>query len=103
MSKNFLNDDGLKRLQKNAKKLHGDNEISFEEMFNQTFMRKYTSFESFEKLLEAGNFTVESEYDFDSIPEDKLNDLIKSTTRFTSWNDMLSKAGEEWALKNLLK
>lgn len=93
----------LKKLSKNAKRLHGEHKISFEELFTKSFMEKYTKYSSFDELLKAGNFIVNSEEDFLAIPDDIFDSHIKSVTTFSSWQDMLDKATELWIEKELFK
>jgi hypothetical protein len=93
----------LKRLSKNAKRLDGENNVSFTELFTREFMVKYTDFSSFEELLEAGNFIVNSQEDFEAIPDDVFDEHIKSVTKFSSWREMLEKASAEWVEKKLFE
>ena len=87
---------GLEELQKKMNKLSKTNDVSFAELFNSKFMRRYTEFSTFEELLEKGGFEVESEEDFEAIPEDDFDLHISKHTSFSSWEEMLSTAGQEW-------
>lgn len=92
--------DELEDLQSKAENLDGM-EVSFEELFNKSFMERYTKFSTFEDLLLAGNFKVESEEDFLAIPDDVFDLHISQNTSFDDWEDMLSKAQEEYIAKEL--
>ena len=91
----------LKQLQKNAKKLSNTKQVSFQELFPASFMKKYTSFSSMEEFLYEGGFDVQSTEDFEAIPEDLFDKYIASTTNFKSWEEMLQKATSQYAIKKL--
>lgn len=91
----------LKQLQKNAKKLSNTKQVSFKELFPNSFMKKYTSFSSMEELLDKSGFDVKSTEDFKAIPADLLDKYIASNTKFKSWEEMLEKATSQYAMKKL--
>lgn len=85
----------LNDLQRKAEELHGEHEISFSELFNSSFMQRYTNFTSFEALIEASGFKVET-------PDDDWDKHIAKTTKFSNWQEMINAARSEWA-KNQLR
>ncbi len=91
MDKVFKN---LKDFEKALKKKSNDVSgiVSYDVLFNEPFMKKYTDFSSFEELLSAGGFIVNSEDDFKNIPDDQFDQHISKTTKFDSWEDMQSTA-----------
>ena len=91
----------LSDLGQKAESLNGEHQVPFTELFNTSFMQHYTNFESFEALTEAGGFKVESEDDFKAIPDQEWDEHISKTTRFSDWQEMMNKAGEEWTRKKL--
>ena len=91
----------LKRMQENAKRMEGQHSVSFDRLFTRAFMKKYTRYSSIDELLEAGGFHAESNKEFEAIPEKELNAHIAKTTKFSSWEDMLDKATELYALDQL--
>jgi hypothetical protein len=92
---------GLDQLAKNLQRLDGTRNVAFEEIFPNRFMRKYTKFASIDEMFEKGGFKVESQADFEAVPEADLNRFVVANTRFRSWEDMLGKASEEYALRQL--
>lgn len=90
----------LDNMAKEAKKLDGST-VSFDVLFNKTFMRKYTSFTTFDELLDAGGFIVNSQEDFEAIPDDEFDKHIMSNTKFKSWEAMLNEASSLYAAKKL--
>lgn len=91
----------LKKLANDVEELSGERRVSFEELFTSGFMRKYTQFQSFEILLEAGGFIVNSPEDFAAIPDDEFDDHISKTTDFDNWKDMQGKAAKEYYARKL--
>jgi hypothetical protein len=91
----------LEDLERKAEVLHGEHEVPFSELFNSYFMQKYTNFSTLEELIEAGGFKVDSEEDFKAIPDQEWGVHIAKTTKFANWQEMMEKAGAEWAKKQL--
>lgn len=100
-----FDDSGLKKFMKNLEKAADEisGEKSLDELFTPSFMSQYTDFNSFDELLSAGNFVVNSQEDFKNIPEDEFDIHISSTTKFNSWEDMKAKAGQIYFNKALSK
>lgn len=65
------------------------------ELFNESFMRRYTDFSSFEAMVEAGQWGPATQETFRLIPEPEWEMWVRSRTRFPSWEQMQRKAGEE--------
>lgn len=91
----------LKQMEKGAKELSKTKHVSFGELFPASFMRKYTSFSSMDELLDVGGFKVESQEDFEAIPDAEFDKHIAASTRFNSWEDMLGEATSQYAAKKL--
>lgn len=102
MSSFKFDDSGLKNLMRDldkaAKNVSG--QVSFDKLFTSSFMNKYTNFNSFEELLDAGNFVVNSQEDFENIPDDEFDEHIRKTTKFKNWEDMTHTAGTQYVEKN---
>lgn len=91
----------LKKMADGAEELSKTEFIPFSELFTPSFMRKCSSFSSFDDFLSAGNFNVDTQEDFEAIPEDLLNTHIASVTSFKSWDDMLQEATNQYISKKL--
>lgn len=94
----------IEKLGKKAKKLHGTNKVPFDELFPTRFLTRYTDFQDLEDMedkLEESGFSVETDEDFDSIPEDKLDNFINEHTKFPNWEEMLGTASKKWIEKEL--
>jgi hypothetical protein len=91
----------LNRLESNAEGLSGQHDIRSSEFFSPAFMRQHTKVASFDALLEASGFKVESQADFEAIPDAEWEKVIQSHTSFSSWQEMQEKAGVEYAERKL--
>lgn len=96
---------GLKELQrkldnlaKKADNLDGNHSVPFDELFNKKFMQSYTSLESIDSFVEKSGFDFS---DMDSIDENELNIFVNENTKFSTWDEMKTKAAEEWTAKKL--
>lgn len=88
-------------MKKTIKELEQTKQVSFDNLFTTSFMKKYTSFSSIDEFLNAGGFNVQTQEDFEAIPEKELDKYISNTTNFKNWEDMLGEAAEQYALKKL--
>ncbi|HBV88168.1 MAG TPA: hypothetical protein DEF42_16310 [Desulfosporosinus sp.] len=55
-------------------------------------MRHYTQYESIDELLSSGGFVVNSEEDYEAIPDEAIDAHVRKTTNFLSWKEMLTEA-----------
>jgi len=86
----------LKKLQSELEKMEGTHIIPMEEVLNPDFMIRFTNFSSFDDLIEKSGYTVETEEDFERIPDKEWDEFISANTQFLSWQDMLDLAGKEY-------
>ena len=86
----------LKRLQENAKSIEGKNEIPLPELMPDSFIQKYTNFQTLKELFDSSGIEKEEE-----IKSDAFSDFIASNTRFGSWREMTQAAGAEWMRRKL--
>lgn len=91
----------LRELEQKSQELNDTQEISLYELFDNSFMIQYTKFNSFDEFLKAGNFNVESNEDFEAIPENELDQHVANNSNFEDWQDMLDTAGTEYFSKQL--
>ena len=90
----------LKKIEQNLAELDGQvQEVSFDELFNPSFMKEYTKFSSIDKMFETGGFEIESAEDFDAIPQ--FDDYVNENTRFTTWEQMREQAVSDYLEKQL--
>lgn len=82
-----------------AEKLNGKNEVNLNELFNNKFLKENSSITSFDEFCELAN--IQSQSDFDSIPESELDKTVKSISSFSSWSEFLSSATEDFLYRTL--
>lgn len=91
----------IEKLQENVEKLGEKHGIPFDTLFSTSFMSKYTDSSSIDELSQKSNFGINSQEDFEKIPEHKVDSFIAMHTSFLTWNQMLTKASEEWLARQL--
>jgi hypothetical protein len=92
-------DELLKDLQGQKTIQEDPNYISLEELFNESFMSKHSSFKSFGEFLEKGNFQVKTREDIHNIPDELFDRHVARKTGFANWKSMLDTATLEYAGK----
>lgn len=73
--------------------------VNFDELFSTSFMKKYTSYNSISSFLK--DIGVKNQTEFENLPETILDKHVVQNTKFSSWQAMLNKAGEEYISKFL--
>jgi len=88
---------GLDQLQKNLKALEGTQEVPIGKLFPPEFMRRHTNYGSFEEMLDASPFEVESADDFKAIPDREWDEFVQAGSSFSSWAAMMKEAAGAYA------
>ncbi|MEI2395573.1 hypothetical protein V8V88_09940 [Paenibacillus phytohabitans] len=91
----------LNNLQNKVQQLEETETVAFTDLFITSFMREYTDYSSFEELLEAGGFEVNSQEDFQNIPDDVFDKHIAEHTKFDNWGEMLQQGTNEYIAREL--
>jgi hypothetical protein len=91
----------LADLRKRGEDLHGRHEVALNELFSPTFMARHSQVASFEELIEVSGFHVETQDDFEKIPDDSWDDIVARYTDFSDWEEMKAKALELWVAEKL--
>lgn len=60
----------------------------------RSFIKKHTRFDDFELFLNSSGFSAASEDEFKSIPETELDSLVMKNSKFKTWSEMVSSAGD---------
>lgn len=93
--------DRLEEMKESAEELDGENKIPFDELFDESFMRSHTEFESFDELIDESPWEVESEDDFIAIPEDEFDEYVAEHSEFDDWEEMKGVAAQKWMSSRL--
>lgn len=72
--------------------------IQFTHYFSDQFMERYTQFFCIEDFFES--LGVIDQTGLEQLPMDVWEQQVQSATTFSSWQEMLNKAGEEYAFEN---
>jgi hypothetical protein len=91
----------IKKLQKRVEEASKPESVSFNILFHEGFMSKYTNFSSIDEFFEQSPFKVETEEDFEALDQTEFDKYVAEHTKFKDWNDMLSTAGQEHVAKKL--
>jgi hypothetical protein len=91
----------LDDLAKKAKAIDGKHNIPINELLNHTFVSQHTQFATAEEMFDASGFKLENQDDFAAIPDEKLDDFIRSVSSFQNWQSMLDQAVKDWTAKKL--
>lgn len=86
----------LTKLSNNLTELSRTSSVSFGELFTSKFMQHHTQFDSLDDFFEAGNLDIQSQEEFEAIPDDVLDKHVVSYTNFSSWQEMLDTASSEY-------
>jgi hypothetical protein len=91
-----VDDSGFRELERKLADLQSRRSVSFAELFTSSFMSRHTRLRSFEQLIAASGFNVETKQDFLDIPDSEWEEVVKRETSFHSWQDMQTTAVSEW-------
>ena len=72
-------------------------EIQFTHYFSNQFMERYTQFFCIEEFFESLGVTDQSA--LENLPMKIWEQQVQTATIFSSWQEMLTKAGEEYAME----
>jgi hypothetical protein len=86
----------LGNLSAKAQALSGDHNVPLKELLSDSFVRSHSQFNSLEDLFEASGFSVNSQEDFEKIPDAEWDTFIRGNSDFPDWKSMLGSAGTEW-------
>ncbi|MFC5648673.1 hypothetical protein ACFPYJ_05945 [Paenibacillus solisilvae] len=92
-------DELLKELQGQTSIQEDPDHISLDDLFNESFMSKHSSFKSFGEFLEKGNFQVKTRDDIHNIHDELFDRHVARETGFMNWQSMLDTATAEHAGK----
>ena len=89
--------DHLSKIENNISKMSETNNLSFEDLFTSDFMSKHTNCKSFDEFLSTSGFTQS----FEDIPDDDWDTYVSQHSSFTSWEEMIDTAVEQYVSKQL--
>ncbi len=91
----------IKQMERNARKINGTKKVPQNELFPNSFMRKYTQFSSIDAFFNASGFNINNQSDFNKIPDAEWDRYVSGHTKFKNWNEMKGKAAAEWGASKI--
>lgn len=91
----------LTKLSNKAENLSGENTYSFDTIFSEDFMSKYTNFDSISEFLKSSPEAISNAEEFDKADETILDAFVSEQTIFSTWEEMMGKAGEDLIIRQL--
>lgn len=88
-------------MQQKASELEKGQELQLNELFTDSFMKKNTKFSSLDEMLDKSPFTIETQQDFESIPDDLWDDFVRENSKFFNWEEMQQEAANIYVAKQL--
>ena len=94
-------DRKLKKMQQKASELEKGQELQLNELFTDSYMKKNTKCSSLDEMLDKSPFTIETQQDFESIPDDLWDDFVRENSKFFNWEEMQQEAANIYVAKQL--
>lgn len=98
---------GLSKLANNiedlSKSLEEKPAVSLTDILTPEFISQHTKFQSADELFQASGFEFNTPEEFKAIPDEAMNEYIKSISSFHSFQEMLQTAGNEYFKARILK
>lgn len=91
----------LQEMQNGVKELGDQKNVPLTDLFTPAFMSKYTSVSTLDEFCEKSGFNFSSKEDFENIPQEDLDEYVRSISNFSNWNDMLDNAVRIYISKKL--
>lgn len=88
----------LKKLSDNARNISKENVVSFDELFIDSFMQKFTKFPTINEFIEKSGFDFTQ---LELIHDSELDEFVNNNTNFSDWQEMLNEASELWTMRKL--
>jgi len=86
----------LSSLAETYSEISSEYDVAIGELLSDDFLQKHTPYQTLDELITSGGFCFDSEEAFEAIDCDALNQHIATTTSFSNWQELLSKAKTEY-------
>ena len=93
--------DKLDEMQESVEEFEGSHQVPLDELFPSEFMRRHTDAHDMDQFLENSPWDVESQADFEDIPELEFDQYVDQHSEFRTWEQMQGKAANEWTKRQL--
>jgi len=76
-------------------------EIPIRDLFNPSFIQKYTDFESFDEMVAVSPSDADSADELDLVPDGTWDEFVAETTTFEDEAEMVFAVRDEWVAAQL--
>jgi hypothetical protein len=87
---------GLEKFRKKVEAISGEQSLPLNELMPDSFMRKYTKFETLQSMVDAAEINSPEEFQ-----SDRWNQFVAEHTQFANWQEMNQVAAVEWYKRKL--
>ena len=87
----------LEQMKSNLQKIAAQNpqkEVSYQEIFSNSFMQKYTQFANFICFMKG--LKIENFSKIEKLKSDTLNDFVQKNSHFKTWEEMQQAAVNDY-------
>ena len=87
----------LEQMKSNLQKIAAQNpqkEVSYQEIFSNSFMQKYTQFANFIFFMEG--LKIDDFSKIEKLKSDTLNDFVQKNSHFKTWEEMQQTAVNDY-------
>jgi hypothetical protein len=91
-----LDMSGFDRLERNLERVHGEHDVTGEDLLPDDFIREHTNFKTRSAFLEASGIKSQEE-----MSTEAFNEFVAANTRFANWSEMFKAAGANWIQRQL--
>lgn len=98
-------DSGLKKelekFEKQASDLSKGHETTLDNILNNDFIAKYTDFTDFDTFIENSPLKGHTSETLSEVSDESLDKFASTHSQFDNWDDLYTRAGEEYIAKYL--
>lgn len=87
-----------KQFEKTIDEISKPQKVKLERLLNDKFISSNTDFKTFDDFMT--NLNISTVEEFQNLPEEKLDQLIKNHSSFDTWQDLLEQASTEYFISN---
>ncbi len=88
----------IKKLERKGKSIGGKRQVKLTELLTDSFIRNNSDYNSLQDMIDSFPREIDSEKDFKS---KEWDEFVRTKSKFSSWEEMLQEAGDDWVKKKL--
>ena len=102
MSSHAKDENRIPEIINKLKRLPGKHDLAVEDLFPPAFMKTHTQLETITQLLDAAK--IPEDADLNDLAAEQITELdscVNKLTDFQNWDELLSKAEDNWISKQI--